>query len=618
MEQSVSSKVAASPECLDDEALVLYAVGALSESASDGVKAHIDECDPCRRLLVAVAATDAPSTERAAAVTSIHEHTTDLRRGRAAAGAEALGPFRPGEVIAEHYRIEGGLGAGGMGRVLLARDTALDRLVAVKVMHEDLLGDATAVARFAREARAVARLTGPHVPHIYEVGVLPTSMPFIVMEYLEGIDLGALTRECGRLPVARAVRYVREACEALESAHALGIVHRDVKPRNLFLAVTAGKTLIKVLDFGIAKVVEPERDDPALTRTGAIVGTAQFVSPEQIEATCEVDARSDIWSLGATLFCLLTGRPPFDAASTKLIVAKILLEKAPLLRTARPDAPAALEAVVARCLERDPADRFSTATALRDALDRASKTETPGATLRSNDSPLAAPPSPPVSSRALPWSFAAIATAALAFLAGRGNATTPATPAATTTTSATPAATTTPSATTAATTTPSATTAATTTPSGTTTSDATASTPSSASPSGQQPPSPHATAHSHCACRAAGRSLCKREDLGRTVCECRTRDGTTLSWMPHDGGALVTQYTTSGETVGSATGFLCEGRTYFRGDDGTLRSSVAQTGSFTGCRRQCAVPTSFAGIPGTACSGVDELEKEQAGVLACP
>jgi serine/threonine-protein kinase len=281
-------------------------------------------------------------------------------------------PFGEGDLIAEKYEVIGLLGSGGMAFVVAARHVELDELVALKFLRPEFLTDTDLVDGFAREARASAKIENEHVVRILDVGKTPEGGPFIAMEYLDGKDLGALLREEGVAPVACASEYVLEGCEALAAAHALGIVHRDVKPDNLFLASsTQGLDVIKLLDFGISKLALTgsvvDGSGPRV-KSMSLMGTPVYMSPEQIRASSDLDARTDIWSLGCVLYQLLTGHAPFEAPSITSLTASILERPAPLLREHLREAPAELEAVVARCLAKDRAERFQSVSQLAAAL----------------------------------------------------------------------------------------------------------------------------------------------------------------------------------------------------------------------------------------------------------
>jgi serine/threonine-protein kinase len=281
-------------------------------------------------------------------------------------------PFRSGEVLAGKYEVQELLGVGGIGFVVAAKHLDLGEKVALKFLRPDALSNAEAVGRFAREARASAQIKSEHVARVFDVGHLADGSPFIVMEYLEGNDLGALLDERGPLPIKLAVEYVLQACQALAAAHARGVVHRDVKPENLFLERRAqGLDVIKVLDFGISKVALTgssfETRHP-LAQTTMAMGSPTYMSPEQIRASQDIDSRTDIWSLGCVLYELLTGKPAFDAPSLTQISAAILEREPPALRQRCPGASTGLEVVVKQCLAKDPRGRFQNVGELAVAL----------------------------------------------------------------------------------------------------------------------------------------------------------------------------------------------------------------------------------------------------------
>jgi serine/threonine-protein kinase len=271
-------------------------------------------------------------------------------------------PFQPGDVVAGKYEINDLIGTGGMGFVFSATHVELGEKVALKFLRPECMSNEELVGRFAREARASVKIKSEYVARVFDVGALPDGAPFIVMEYLEGKDLFEVVREQGPLPIKLAVEYVMQACEALAVAHASGVVHRDIKPENLFLTQRAqGMDIVKVLDFGISKVALTgsafEHKMP-LVQTMMPMGSPVYMSPEQIRASKDIDARTDIWSLGCVLYELLTGAAAFDAPSLTQLSATILEQSAPPLRALCPTAPLELEAIILRCLEKDPARRF--------------------------------------------------------------------------------------------------------------------------------------------------------------------------------------------------------------------------------------------------------------------
>jgi serine/threonine-protein kinase len=281
-------------------------------------------------------------------------------------------PFRAGDVICGKYEILKLIGTGGMGFVVAANHIELGEKVALKFLRTDCLANQELVGRFSREARASVKIKSEYVARVFDVGSLPNGAPFIVMEYLEGKDLYELVHENGPIAIKTAVEYMMQACEALAVAHASGIVHRDVKPENLFLTKRAtGMDIIKVLDFGISKVAltgNVFESSMPLVKTMMPMGSPVYMSPEQIRASSDIDPRTDIWSLGCVLYELLTAHAPFEAPSITLLTATILEQVAPLLRSQRPDAPAELEAIVAKCLEKDPNRRYQDVGELAIAL----------------------------------------------------------------------------------------------------------------------------------------------------------------------------------------------------------------------------------------------------------
>ena len=263
-----------------------------------------------------------------------------------------------GTLIAGKYRVERVLGQGGMGVVVVAMHDELDQRVAIKFLLPEAVRDAEWVARFSREAKAAAKIKSEHVVRVFDVGKLPDGAPYMVMEFLDGKDLQSILHDRMKLPVSEALDYVLQACEALAEAHAAGIVHRDLKPANLFLAHRSdGSPCIKVLDFGISKVTGP--GDVSVTNTQAIVGSPLYMSPEQMKASKNVDKRSDIWSLGIILQELVTGHPSFVASTSAELCALVLTAQPTPIRESLSTAPPELEAIIARCLQKNPDARYA-------------------------------------------------------------------------------------------------------------------------------------------------------------------------------------------------------------------------------------------------------------------
>jgi len=268
---------------------------------------------------------------------------------------------REGDIIAGKYQVEKVLGVGGMGVVVAARHLQLEDKVALKFLLPEVLSNSEAVARFVREARAAVRIKSEHVALVADVGTLENGAPYMVMEYLEGGDLAGWLEQRGPLPIDLAVEFVLQASVAVAEAHALGIVHRDLKPANLFCVRRSdGQLSIKVLDFGISKLTGGGAGPRlSMTKTNTMMGSPFYMSPEQMQSSKEVDARTDIWSLGVVLFELIAGRGPFQAESVVELAVKIATEPPEVLHTCRPDVPLGLEAVIGKCLERDPEQRYN-------------------------------------------------------------------------------------------------------------------------------------------------------------------------------------------------------------------------------------------------------------------
>ncbi|MBA3539482.1 MAG: serine/threonine protein kinase [Deltaproteobacteria bacterium] len=281
-------------------------------------------------------------------------------------------PVEVGALVAGKYRLEREIGSGGMGVVFAATHVHLGQRVALKFLLADAQSPET-IERFCREARVVVKVQSEHVARVIDIGQLDATTPYIVMEYLEGDDLDNIVRNCGPLPMHDAVRYLLHACEALAEVHALGIVHRDIKPGNLFLASRAdGSTIVKLLDFGISKSAPAwetaDGKGRSLTQTSAVIGSPRYMSPEQLRSSRDVDARSDVWALGVTLFELLGGNSPFAVGTMPEVCASILKDTPLSLVELRPELPRALEAVINRCLAKQPSGRWANVAELAIAL----------------------------------------------------------------------------------------------------------------------------------------------------------------------------------------------------------------------------------------------------------
>jgi serine/threonine-protein kinase len=270
------------------------------------------------------------------------------------------------DVIGGKYRLVRVLGEGGMGIVFEACHLRLKQRLAIKMVRSTLATQNNVVLRFEREARAAAQLRSAHVAKVFDVDATPDGVPYIVMEFLEGSDLANILATRKRLEIREAVGLVLETCCAIAEAHDLGIVHRDLKPSNLFLAFESGRSIIKVLDFGISKLMD--ESDASLTSSQVTLGTPNYMSPEQVRSARFVDARTDVWSLGVILYELLSGKVPFRGESSASVIAAIIADRVPNMREDRPDVPPALEAAVLRALAKNVEDRFADVRALAQAL----------------------------------------------------------------------------------------------------------------------------------------------------------------------------------------------------------------------------------------------------------
>ena len=283
-----------------------------------------------------------------------------IARGRADAGppppSESLPPG-----LAEHpdYEVIRELGQGGMGTVYLAQNRLMGRLEVLKVVSSHLMNRRGVLERFSAEIRNAARLHHTNIVTAYSASRVGESIIF-AMEYVEGLDLSRLVKAKGSLPVANACNYIQQAATGLQHAHELGMVHRDIKPSNLMLARQGNRAIIKVLDFGLAKVKSEGNVDGGLTHEGQMLGTPDYIAPEQISDARRADIRADIYSLGCTFYYLLTGKPPFAANSLyEILQAHHSMDAMPL-NLARPEVPVELAALVAKMMAKESERRFQT------------------------------------------------------------------------------------------------------------------------------------------------------------------------------------------------------------------------------------------------------------------
>jgi serine/threonine-protein kinase len=286
-------------------------------------------------------------------------HTLQRRAFEAERRADQIGP----------YSLKKKLGAGGMGEVWLAEHRLLKRPCAVKFIRPELAANPATAARFEREVRAVTALTHFHTVRLYDYGQGDDGSFYYVMEFLDGPTLESLVRQAGPLPPGRAAYLLRQLCGALSEAHAAGLVHRDLKPTNVIVATLGGqRDVAKLLDFGLVQDLSAADAGDRLTQAGVVMGTPAYMCPEQAGGSSAVDARGDVYSLGAVAFFGLTGRPPFEGTSVGQLIAAHLTRPAPDVRELRPEVPADLAAVVAKCLAKEPKERYQTAAELDAAL----------------------------------------------------------------------------------------------------------------------------------------------------------------------------------------------------------------------------------------------------------
>ncbi len=277
-----------------------------------------------------------------------------------------------GQTLAEKYLIEQLIKRGGMGAVYRGKHVLMDKTVAIKVLRPSLAGDDVIVARFSREAKAASRISHPHAVTVTDFGEAESGVVFLVMEYLDGRTLKDIIRSEGPMPLRRAVEITRQVSGALDAAHQQGVVHRDLKSDNIMLSQTNGGDWAKVLDFGIAKIQQPEgARDHDITAPNLVIGTPQYMSPEQCSQTGPIDARSDVYSLGVIIYEMLSGRVPFTGESPTVIMMKQVQDPPPSILDARPDLPASVDRLIERALAKQPADRFQTAGELAAVLSKA-------------------------------------------------------------------------------------------------------------------------------------------------------------------------------------------------------------------------------------------------------
>lgn len=278
-----------------------------------------------------------------------------------------------GTTLAGNYEIQEVIGHGGMGVVYKARHALMDRIVAIKMLQAQLISDSMSVKRFQQESQSASRISHPNVITVYDFGISPSGQPFIVMDYLQGISLADVIKEEGQIGVERSIKILAQACDALDHAHKMGVIHRDVKPTNFVLInYDEEKDFVKVVDFGVAKLMNATPDGQRLTQAGEVCGSPVYMSPEQCTGG-ELDQRSDIYSMGIVVYETLTGKLPILGKTMVDTMSKHISEMPPTFQQARPDLyiPERLEQVVFKALAKDPNDRHQSMDELRIDLENA-------------------------------------------------------------------------------------------------------------------------------------------------------------------------------------------------------------------------------------------------------
>ncbi len=343
-----------------------FGLGKLDEPSAEFVSKHLEQCPDCRKQVAVMSADSSLGRIRDAQGPAMSTYGQSPRSGSAFGEASPMAAAPPPSHtlppgLADHpdYEIKRELGRGGMGVVYLAHNNLLGRDEVLKVMGRHIIDRPEALDRFMREIRSVARLRHPNIVTGFHASRIGDDI-VLSMEYVEGLDLARLVKAKGPLPVAQACNFAYQAALALQHAHEEGLVHRDIKPGNLMLSSLGTKATIKILDFGLAKATRGQSFESALTSDGQTMGTPDFIAPEQIFDAQSADIRADIYSLGATLYYLLTARPPFRANSLYEIYQAHISRDADALNLVRPVVPAELAALVAKMMAKSPASRFQT------------------------------------------------------------------------------------------------------------------------------------------------------------------------------------------------------------------------------------------------------------------
>jgi serine/threonine protein kinase len=354
-----------------DQSLRAYGLGKLDESSAEVINTHLESCVACRRRTAEMSSDSFLSKFREGQSTAGSKSGLD-RPGSSPSLAGAAAPFPVGTLppeLEDHkdYEVVRELGRGGMGVVYLVRNRLMGRNEVLKVMGRHLVERPEVSERFLREIRAVASLRHPNIVAAHHAFHVDKSIAF-TMEFVDGYDLSKMVKSRGPLPVAHACLFIHQAALGLQHAHEEGMVHRDIKPGNLMVARRGEKAVVKVLDFGLAKAAREGTFDSALTHAGQMLGTPDFIAPEQSIDAQKADIRADIYSLGCTLYYLLTGGPPFRATSLYDLLQAHHSMDAKLLNFVRPEVPTELAALVAKMMAKEPERRFQTPAEISQAL----------------------------------------------------------------------------------------------------------------------------------------------------------------------------------------------------------------------------------------------------------
>ncbi len=357
-----------------DQTLSSYGLGKLDDRAAEAVNEHLMECSDCRKRVAEMSADSFLQRVRDAQKPSGKSTSGQPQAGGTQSDkatntltSSSGDSLPPGLAAHPDYEIKRELGRGGMGVVYLAHNTLMGRDEVLKVMGQHLMEHSGVLERFLREIRSVAKLRHANIVTAYHATRFGQSVIF-AMEYVEGLDLSKLVKTKGPMPVAHACLFIHQAALGLQHAHEEGLVHRDIKPHNLMLSRKGDKATVKILDFGLAKAAREEKVEGGVSATGQALGTPDYIAPEQILDAPTADIRADIYSLGGTLYYLLTGRPPFQAKSLYDLYQAHISRDADPLNLVRPDVPAELAALVAKMMAKDPAERFQTPGEVAQAL----------------------------------------------------------------------------------------------------------------------------------------------------------------------------------------------------------------------------------------------------------